>query len=198
MASAAISCGHCGLATNREDWNFPGGVDCALCGQRVEVRVFPAIQNEAKGERPEAILGAEEAGCYYHPQNRAVVPCDGCGRFLCALCDLPLDGRHLCPACVETGVRTNKLASSDTHRTHYDSIALAFATWPMLIFYFTLFTAPVALYYVIRYWKEPMGMLPRTRIRLVIAGVLAGLQIVGWVALAVTLVSAYSVRGSFN
>lgn len=116
------------MATNPEDWNFPGGADCSLCGQRVEVRVFPAVQSAAAGAQPEAILGAEEAGCYYHPRNRASVPCDGCGRFLCALCDLPLDGRHLCPHCVETGVRGNKLAASDTHRVHYDSMALAFAT----------------------------------------------------------------------
>ena len=183
------------MATSPEDWNFPGGADCPVCGQRVEVRVFPAIQHDGKGARPEAILGAEEAGCYYHPRNRASIPCDGCGRFLCSLCDLPLDGRHLCPSCVETGVRTQSLAAADTHRTHEDSLALAFATWPLLIFYFTIFTAPVALYYVFRYWKQPQSILPRTRIRFVVAGILAVLQIIGWLVLAVTLMNAYTAQG---
>ena len=29
-----------------------------------------------------------EASCYFHAHKRAAVPCDGCGRFLCSLCDL--------------------------------------------------------------------------------------------------------------
>ena len=186
------------MATNPEDWNFPGGTDCSLCGQRVEVRVFPAIQNDGPGARPQAILGAEEAGCYYHPNNRAVTPCDNCGRFLCALCDLPLDGKHLCPHCVETGVRSNKLAAADTQRTHYDSLALALATWPMLLFYFSLFTAPIALYYVIRYWKLPQSVLPRTRTRFVVAGLLAVMQLTGWVILAITLINAYTTQGRLD
>jgi hypothetical protein len=186
------------MATNPEDWNFAGGADCSLCGQRVEVRVFPSVQAKNEGAQPEAILGAEEAGCYYHPRNRASVPCDGCGRFLCALCDLPLDGQHLCPHCVETGVRTKKLAAADTHRVHYDSMALALATWPMLLFYFSLFTAPIALYYVIRYWKQPQSLLPRTRIRFVLAALLALAQLVGWVVLAVTLVNAYTTQGRLD
>jgi len=179
------------MATQPENWNFPGGTDCAVCGRRVEVRAFPALEREARGEPPQAIVGADEAGCYYHPQNRAAVPCDGCGRFLCALCDLPLDGRHLCPPCVTAGVRENKLAAADTQRTYYDAVALAFATWPMLLFYFTLFTAPVTLYYVIRYWRQPQGILPRSRWRFVVAGVLAALQLAGWVVLIGVFTWAY-------
>jgi hypothetical protein len=171
------------MATTPADWNFPGGTDCSVCRQRVEVRAFPAIQFETRGERPEAVVGGDEAACYYHPHNRAVTPCDRCGRFLCALCDLPLDGQHLCSQCVNLGLRNQQLAAADTQRTYYDSIALAFATWPMLIFYFTIFTAPIALYYVIRYWKQPQGMLPRSRARFIIAGLLAVLQLIGWVVL---------------
>lgn len=184
------------MATKPEDWNFPGGADCGLCGQRVEVRAFPAIQQDFRGQKPEAILGADEAGCYYHPQNRAAVPCDSCGRFLCTLCDLPLDGQHLCPQCVEAGVKTKKLASADTQRTYYDAVALAFATWPMLIFYFTFFTAPVALYYVIRYWKQPQGILPRSKTRFAIAALLAVLQIAGWILLIGALIWAFMKRES--
>jgi hypothetical protein len=186
------------MATKPEDWNVPGGSDCLVCGQRVEVRAFAAIENEARGERPEAIVGADEAGCYYHPQNRAAVPCDGCGRFLCALCDLALDGKHLCPQCVEAGVKTNQLAAADTRRTFHDSMALAFATWPMLLFYFTVFTAPVTLYYVIRYWNQPQGILPRSKLRFVLAAILAVLQIAGWVILVSALIWARRSGGLGN
>lgn len=68
----------------------------------------------------------------------------------------------------------------------------------MLLFYFSLFTAPVALYYVIRYWKQPQGVLPRTRVRFVLAAVIAVAQLLGWVVLAVTLVNAYTSQGRLD
>ena len=51
----------------------------------------------------------------------------------------------------------------------YDKIALALAVYPMLLFYLTFFTAPMAIFVAIRYWKAPASILPRTRIRSVIA-----------------------------
>ena len=161
----------------------------------METRAFPAIHQDARGNAPEAIAGGEEAACYYHPRNRAVADCAECGRFLCALCELPMEGRRLCPNCVNTGLSRQALPSAETERRHYDSLALALATWPVLLFYFTIFTAPAALYYVVRYWSRPPGILPRTRLRFVIAGVLAVLQIAGWIALVAAVASGLATRG---
>ena len=111
-------------------------------------------------------------------------PCEGCGRFVCALCDCELHGQHFCPLCIETGKTKGKIKSLDSQRTLYDSIALALTVVPMVFFiliYFTIITAPVALFVAIRYWKAPQSILRRTKFRFILAIVLALLQIVGWI-----------------
>ena len=67
-----------------------------------------------------------------------------------------------------------------TKRTLYDAIALSLAILPLLIFYFTIVTAPIALYLAIRYWNAPLSIVHRTKLRLVLAALLATAQIVGW------------------
>jgi hypothetical protein len=50
------------------------------------------------------------------------------------------------------------------------------------LFYFvTLFTAPLAIYLTVRHWKTPSGIIPRTRIRFILAFLIAGFQIAGWI-----------------
>ena len=114
-------------------------------------------------------------------QKKAVIPCSACGRFLCALCDVEFNGRHLCPACLETGKRKRKIKNLENHRTLYDTTTLFLAILPMVFcFWVTLLTAPMVLFLVIRYWKAPTSIVPRTKIRFVSAFVIASLQIVGW------------------
>jgi hypothetical protein len=107
-----------------------------------------------------------------------------CGRFLCALCAVELHGQHLCPNCLETGKEKGKLKSLENHRTLYDAIALRLAIYPMILFFFwffTIITAPIALFVAIRYWNAPSSIVPRTKIRSIAAIVLASLQILLWI-----------------
>ena len=136
-----------------------------------------------------------ESTCYYHPNKKAVLPCQGCGRFLCALCDCDLNGQHFCPACLETGKAKGKIKNLENQRTLYDSIALALTVLPIAVVfgvYFTFITAPMALYIAIRYWNAPRSIVHRTRIRYVIAMVLATLQIAGWILLIYFITTARS------
>ena len=96
------------------------------------------------------------------------------------MCDCELNGQHLCPTCLETGKKKGKLRSLQNHRMLYDNAALALAVLPLLIFYFTIVTAPMALYLSIRHWNTPSSLIPRTKMRFVLAILLASLQIVGW------------------
>src|SRR5512135_125658 len=85
-------------------------VPCPSCGTRQQTELFPAFFRAAPvGSAGETIVVEGEAGCFYHPEKKAVVPCAECGRFLCALCDLELNGRHLCPGCLESGQRKGRL-----------------------------------------------------------------------------------------
>lgn len=173
-------------------FNQPEFAPCPACGVPLQIEVFPALFRKiAPGQSGEAIMIEGESSCFYHPQKKAVVPCDGCGRFLCALCDCALDDRHFCPACLETGRTKGKIKNLENQRTLYDSIALALAIFPMLIFYFTIITAPMTLFVVIRYWKAPSSILRRTKIRFLAAMVISLLQIGGWAALFIVLATRH-------
>ena len=152
------------------------------------VEIFPALFRPAGGAQPaEALIVESEASCFYHPQKKAARACEGCGRFVCALCDCDLHGQHFCPACLESGKTKGKIKSLDQQRTLYDSIALVSALLPLLIFYFTIITAPLTLYIAIRHWKTPLSILRRSKIRFIIAIIIALLQIGGWLTLLVVV-----------
>ena len=173
-------------------FNQPEFAPCPACGVPLQVEVFPAFFRKiGAGLGGETIMVEGESSCCYHPQKKAALPCDGCGRFLCALCDCALDGRHFCPTCLETGKTKGNIKSLDNRRTLYDGIALALAIYPMVIFYFTIITAPMALFVAIRYWKTPQSILRRTRIRAIAAIIISILQISGWAALIIYLVTRH-------
>ena len=70
----------------------------------------------------------------------------------------------------------------ENRRELYDSRALALAWIPMLTVWFTLITAPMALYMAIRYWKAPGSIIPRRKWRFILAILIASMQILGWIA----------------
>lgn len=150
--------------------------------------VFPAhFKPAGPGAAAEVILEEGVSSCFYHEQKKAVVPCDACGRFLCALCDLDFNGRHLCPACLQSGKKKGDLPELENRRTIYDSAALSTALLPLIIWPVTLVTAPFALYFAIISFFRPSSLIPRTRIRAWLALVIALLQIAGWVAIFFTM-----------
>ncbi len=154
-----------------EFWNQQ--VQCPSCSQTIHALVFPAIAHTGTGAIPEAIREESEASCFYHPQSRAAVPCEQCGRFLCQLCDLEVDGRHLCPSCFQAGLTGRKIENIETRRTMWDTVALTLATFPAVFLWPVLVTAPATLYVVMRRWRTPGSLVPRTRIRWYLAAVFA-------------------------
>jgi len=183
MSPTLVTCTKCNASLVGEVLNTPDLAPCPSCGAALKVDLFPAyFTGPIKGRVGENLLVEGESSWFYHPQKRAVVPCDACGRFLCALCDCELNGQHLCPVCLETGRKKGKLKNLQNHRTLYDNLALALAIFPLLIFYFTIVTAPMALYLAIRHWNTPSSIIPRSKIRFVMAIAVASLEILAWVA----------------
>ncbi|HTL56137.1 MAG TPA: hypothetical protein VL361_10690 [Candidatus Limnocylindrales bacterium] len=136
---------------------------------------FPALQNRpASGQTAERVLEEGESTCFYHSDKRAVVPCDQCGRFLCALCDIELEGKHLCPACLETGRDKRKLKVVEHKRTRYDQIVWSLLILPLP---FCAISAPVtastALVIALRRWGAPPSLVANTKLRLIL-GMLVG------------------------
>jgi hypothetical protein len=177
-----LACPRCDRALPEDFLNAAELRRCPACKTPVMVELFPALlAPRPVGQAGETLLVEGESSCFYHPAKRAVAACESCGRFLCALCDLDLNGQHLCPACLETGKRKGKLKQLDNRRTLYDSLALTLALAPLLIFYFTIITAPAVLYVVIRYWNAQRSIVGRGRWRLVVAAIIALAEIAGWV-----------------
>lgn len=176
-----LACTSCKNVLGGEFFNIDEPGRCDSCGALIRADVFPAFfREQAGGAAGETILLEDEAGCYYHPRKKAVVACEACGRFLCALCDVEFNDEHLCPSCLESGKKKRKIKNLENHRILYDNAALSLAVLPLLFFFATILTAPIVIFIVIRYWKAPGSVIPRTRFRFILAFVIALLQIAGW------------------
>lgn len=180
-----LSCTKCTAPLNKETINSGSLSDCPSCNNLLRVDVFPAAYRSLPiGQSGDALQTGTEASCFYHSGKKAVTPCSTCGRFVCTLCEVVLNGQNLCPSCFEKGKSKQKIKSLENHRICYDTIALMVAVVPALLFFFyffTLFTAPLAIYFSVRHWKTPSSIIPRTKIRFILAFLIAGIQIAGWI-----------------
>lgn len=175
----ALSCARCQAPLPNYFFVATNLMPCPSCGSEVMVRAFPVLFAQPRAIPASEISGAGEAGCFYHPEKRAVVTCRICGRFLCALCNVEFKGQNWCPGCLESSSRKRKGIDFENHRILYDSVALALAVFPFLmLFWPSIVGAPAALYVSIRYWKAPGSILPRTKIRFLAAILLAIGQLV--------------------
>lgn len=190
-----ISCPHCKAYLPWSYFNTQQAAKCRSCNAEISGVIFPAlIKGVTPGKPGERIVSDEEASCFYHPQKKAVAPCDHCGRFLCALCDVDFGGKHLCSSCLETGKGKPKIESLENKRVLYDDMALSVAVLPMFIpflLYFSFLTSPIAFFLAIRHWNTPSSIIPRTKFRLVLAMLIAVLEMTGWVVLIIYLISTF-------
>jgi hypothetical protein len=179
MASP-VRCGRCEKPLPPSVYNGDALSDCPRCSAKVQTRVFPAYYRTATAIEREGLGDEDEATCFYHPQNRAMVACNSCGRFVCSVCHVDLGGETLCPGCVHSGIRNRKLTGLENRRILYDNVALTLATAPLLMIWPTLLTAPMAIWVAVRYWRTPSSLVPRGKLRLILAISFALIQVGVW------------------
>ncbi|PTY08247.1 hypothetical protein DB347_01290 [Opitutaceae bacterium EW11] len=187
MTSApALKCPQCRRSYSSVDWHDDRSGRCHFCLTDFEAIRFPALSRTKPAARPQAVVLAEDSTCFFHHQNQAEKVCDGCGRFLCAVCAVPSSGGTYCPACLSK--QNERSAVAIPSRILYDSAALSLAFLPLLLWFFTLFTAPIALGLVIYGWNKPGSLVngPR-RWRLALAGLASLAQIGGWIFILLKL-----------
>jgi hypothetical protein len=119
--------------------------------------------------------------------NRAASACDACGRFLCSLCDLPVNASHVCPACLTAGTADFLQGATVTQRVNYDTLALALVTFPMLFCWLPVITTPIAVYIALRHWNQPSPVTPRAHWRGYLTIFIAIVQVVTVITLIVLL-----------
>jgi hypothetical protein len=155
---------------------------CPGCGALLQAEVFPALfRPPALVNAGEKVMIEGEASCFYHPRKKAVVPCESCGRFLCALCDIELNDQHLCPSCLETGRKKGKLVNLQNQRTCYDRMALGVSILALLLWPMAPIIGAVVIYLVVRYWKASLSLVRPSKLRFVAAFILGASEVAGGV-----------------
>jgi hypothetical protein len=189
MALSLIKCNKCQTTVFPE--NLAGGefALCPACQSLLTIEIFPAILKTPVAAAPQPLLTAGESSCFYHAEKKAAVVCDGCGRFLCGLCDLELNGRHLCPTCLEAGQKKSKFKDLENTRMRWDYLALTIAVLPMLLIWTSLIGAPVALYIVLRYRKAPCSLTGKSNLMFAVAAILALLQMGAWATVLILVLT---------
>jgi uncharacterized paraquat-inducible protein A len=179
MNPAQVTCPACRTVLADAFFNQPDFAPCPQCAVPLRIAAFPALYRPIEaGSAGERLVIDSDASCFYHPQKKAEIPCDQCGRFLCALCDVPLGDRHLCPNCVESGRQKGTLQSLTKRRIAYDTTTLMLGLLPLALgifmWFLFLFTGPAAIIVGIYGWKKPGSLLRKNRWRFVV-GMIGGL-----------------------
>ncbi|HSY19497.1 MAG TPA: hypothetical protein VK815_14235 [Candidatus Acidoferrales bacterium] len=181
-ANSQIACPACGAFFPQPGVELRNLLQCPACWRPTEIAVFPAYDRPVTaGTAAEKVVMDGEATCFYHSNHRALIPCDACGRFLCALCDLDLNGRHFCPPCLELATTKKTVQALERDRTRWDKIIFTLLAIPIVFcfaFAFVPFTSLAALVLVAWKWGSPGSLVSNTRVRFVIYGVLAMVEFV--------------------
>jgi hypothetical protein len=160
---------------------------CPACNADFEIYAFSAFFERKAAPDVQAMRVEEgEATCFNHAAKRAVAACSQCGRFVCALCSVELEGTAWCPSCLSGRATAGKTKPLERRRLLWDSIALGVAIWPAFLFYPALLTGPAVIFLAIRYWNAPSSIVPRTKWRFV-AAILIALAELAFIVFAVVL-----------
>lgn len=181
ISGPALPCPACRKVLEPISWHSAERGACWRCRTEFEFLEFPALTATRPRVAPKAVLEAEHATCFYHASNQAELVCEGCGRFVCAVCSIVFGGRKICPPCIAAVKADDAVAVSQ--RTLYEGIALALAVLPLLFSPVTLITAPIALGFVVVGWRKPRSLVGGSRVKLIIAGLLAAIEITIWIFL---------------
>jgi hypothetical protein len=171
-------CPCCGFLIADEP-SGPGAVTCRRCNSHIEVAIFPALLRSEESHIHEAAI-ADESTCFFHADRVAAFACSRCGRFLCPLCRIEWLSEDLCPSCLEaagTGKQADTLAST---RFHFDSLALAMSTLPLLSGFPSILTAPVALGFALFTFRKQCSIAPRTKLRFLLSMLFSIATMAGW------------------
>ena len=159
---------------------------CPGCNAPLTIATFPAYRRTpVAGHAAERITGEGEAACFFHATRKAAVPCDDCGRFLCALCDIPVDGRHLCPTCIDTAHKSGTVRSLERSRTRWDAMVW-YANIGLLtvigIPFVTLFNILITIFR----WRAADSRVAHVRRRMVLGTLVSVVFFLGLAALILT------------
>lgn len=171
-------CRNCFSIIGPEQLNRPGWVACGDCGHRGAYWLFPAYYLASQRGSAAVARAEGQSSCFFHPEKLASVVCDGCGRFLCTVCDVSMGKAHFCTACLQTKDKQSGVSRIENERVLHANLTLTLALLaPILFWPITPFSAPYALYRSIRYFRTPSSLVEQGRWRLYLAMLAASGQV---------------------
>ena len=198
-SNGTLTCPECGLALPFHALDPNQELTCTGCRRPLRGQVFrrwsaPDFKPALGSER--ALDG--DAVCFFHASNRAALACDACGRFVCTVCDLQVGARHLCPACLSTGLDKQKLPEIVPRRFLWSQAALVIGLlglFPGLIMWpFVIVSGPLGIFFALFGWKRPGSLVTGQRHWMAVVGIILCLaQIVTWFTI-IFLISAAQKR----
>lgn len=166
---------------------------CPVCQAEVHVTTFPRLYGDFAGGEEDAPAAENEATCSFFPELRAQLVCDECGTFLSHRASTRWGGQGLCLPCLHRLREVEKSPDFIAKSKLHDRRALFLVTW---LAPFTLFTAPLAIFLLLRHRGKAEGFVPRGRTVWWIAMILATGWLAAWMVLIVVWISL--VRDSFT
>ncbi len=179
---AEVRCALCNFPRPVNDLMAAGQGTCPRCKRQSITVAFPALVG---GGRPPALPDDPpregEAACFYSAGRRATRECGHCGVLISDAWAAQWGSDTVCLKCLEHLRQKGEDSRFQSNRVLWDNIALTLSLLPFtfILWWSVIFTAPAALFIAIRHWNSPRSIVPRGRARLVIAIILAFLQVCG-------------------
>ena len=176
-----ISCDKCGVNLPLPSTMQLNELQCPACRASQHIIVLQAAsRNPKRGKAAENAI-ADEATCFNHPNKKAQIVCDGCGAYLCNLCDISLESSHLCPKCFQQ--HQHNITTFQQEAVLYDTIALSLVLLPSLFFILWPILPLIsiaAIIYVIIYSKRMSTPYRRREWRFWLAIIIATAELTGF------------------
>ena len=185
-----LSCPKCQQPLAPESLAADSETMCPKCRVLLRAAIFPRFwQTPADPSARAAPAGEGEAACFFHPENRASISCESCGRFICSVCEFTLGTRHLCPSCLGAGLTARKLPEAKPWRFVWGQASAVCGWIPLLLgillWPFFILTGSAAVFFAIYGWKRPGSLVRGNGRAWKIAGLIGGaLQLGVWLAVA--------------
>jgi len=165
-----------------------GECHCLNCDRLHHLEIFPAILKEAEqGKEAEKKIMDEDANCFFHEDKVASILCEQCGVYMCSLCDLEIDGRHICPQCFKK--QKDNINTLTKRANLYDEILLSLSILTFFLWFLTFVTAPAIFVASIICWDKVKTPYRRGKWRFAVAMGIAVIQIMVWSGILIALLA---------
>ncbi len=160
--------------------------DCSLCGTSSKFHLFPRYFREPEVIVKPSLSHKGDATCVFYPDLKAEMICDECGSFLSSKAAVDWVGSTYCMPCLHHLREKKKETDFQAKTQLHDNRALALSLFLLPV---SLFTAPLAVFVLLKNRKSPGGFVPRGKFRWWLAMILSSGLTLGWLTMIVIWIS---------